>query len=228
MTDNKLIKSVTEQLTKRCDAGALTNDELIRIMEFNQFQCSTSKNKLVAGGDDSLSPMQVPSSGVVMEDPVLSKPDEEMTQDSEPDTEIVDEKPLTPTEKAKKEISDRIIELGGTPPERGSLQKFKNALETEEALMTDSEEESTEEKVETEEEETKEPEIEEEDDIDRFNELMTELQELYDKLEEEEKIDDMGVVMDLMKEVNPDVEAPDELSYKELKQLHKALKKLDE
>ena len=118
---------------------------------------------------------------------------------------------LSATELAKKEISEKIIELGGTPPKKGSLAKFKKALlDLEEVEPDEAEDEE-----------------ESDDDIDEFNELMTNLQDLYDKLEEEEKIEDMSVLIDMTKDLNKSANSPDELSLSELKKLIKNLKKLD-
>ena len=124
---------------------------------------------------------------------------------------------LSATELAKKEISEKIIELGGTPPTKGSLAKFKKALldlETEEVEPDEAEDEA-------------EDEEESDDDIDEFNDLMTILQDLYDRLEEEEKIEDMSVLTDMTKDLNESANSPDELSLSELKKLIKNLKKLD-
>ena len=211
---NTLLDTVKTQLTKRAEAGMLSNSELLHIMELEnrymqpQRPCATATE---TDGPDFASWQE----SLEKDDQVKAKVHGSESSDAESSQpqqeEEVEAKPMSPTEIKKQEISEEIISLGGTPPEKGSLKKFQQALEE----LKVSQQESSEE------------EGDEEEDIDAFNDLMTKVQDLYDRLEEEEKIEDMQVVIEITKGINEKAESPDELSLSELKQFHKELKKLD-
>ena len=130
-----LLESVKSQLIKRTDAGALNTGELIHILEIESRNLSLSSDPL---------PILEEAKTPVVDKEISNHSYTRMGLDTQPEqtatenvvsieTEKSEEqeapkKELTPTEKQKLEISEKIVELGGTPPEKGSLAKFKKAL----------------------------------------------------------------------------------------------------
>ena len=212
-----LLKAAATRLLDNIENGRLTTSELLQTIAIIR-DCpdccdasdSCTKPKSCPNNDGKDCEKQC-EAGECKEEKTCDKSKCSKTCDKESSCDKAET--LSPAALEKKEISDKIIELGGTPPTKGSLSKFKKALldlEVEEVEPDEAEDEE-----------------ESDEDIDKFNELMQELQDLYDRLEEEEKIEDMRVLIKLTKEVNKSVNSPDELSLSELKKLIKNLKKYD-
>ena len=219
-----LLESVKSQLIKRTDAGALNTGELIHILEIEsrysvpETQCNSVPTQAKT---QCVNKEPVPQPEQTATENVVSIETEKSEEQEAP------KKELTPTEKQKLEISEKIVELGGTPPEKGSLAKFKQALadiesSTEEDPNDD--EVSTDEESEVKEETTTEE--SEEEDIDQFNDLMDEAQNLYDELEEKDIVD-MEQVVEIIQKIDSEANSPDELDLANLKKFVKKLKKLN-
>ena len=190
-----LLESVTSQLLLRSEAGALSTEQLIQILE-NQ---SRPQVRYVPQGSVT---------GVTQEEATDFMAKVSNEQEEQRDVNVEEECKMTATQLAKKEISEQIIALDGTPPEKGSLAKFKEAL-------ADLKEE----------EETQEEEEETQEYIDRFNDEITKLQNTYDKLEAADKVQDQNIIFELMKDIDEDAKSPDQLTVANIKKLNKALKK---
>ena len=235
MNNKTLLQSVKEQLIKRSEANSLDTHELIEILsieteaiKITQLPQCTPCDEQEPTPEVEFEPEKDCSTPCDEQAPtpeVEFEPEKDCSTpcDEQEPTPEVEEKKLTSTEKFKLEISEKIIQLGGTPPEKGSLKKFKDALE---ALETKEEQEVEDPPAEPEDSETEEEETDE--DIDKFNEVMVKIQDLYDDLEERGIVKNMSTVTDLTIKIDPDAKSPNELNIKGLKKLLKRMKKLDE
>ena len=157
---NQLLESVRSNLTQKSDADLLTSNELIHILQIEV----DAQNRIVSPQTTTknMSCEQVLNMIDETNDVAEAKLAELSEEDECDDSQEIesDEVKLSPTQQKKIDLSARIVELGGTPPEKGYLSKYEamveeleSQVETEEDAEEPDSEEETEEKTEEETEE---------------------------------------------------------------------------
>ncbi len=223
MSNITLLEAVKQQLILRTSAGALQTSELIQILEIESRPVTVTQTteKTVAA----------PVVAEPIQPPVPFTPEPQASESPSEEPHVEDEPEMTPVQKEKKEISQKIADLGGTPPEKGSLQKFKDALKALETKLAESQEEEDEPKtkekpVESDDDEDTDEDDDEDEAVDAFNHVISQIQELYKELLDEDIVEDQEFLFDIMAKINHNAESPDELSLDEIRQVYKEVQKL--